>query len=161
MKHCDGLLLRMQHKGEEQVSSMVFSNHRHFDFSEYCVSNEFLQIGIPWFANVEKLDLSWNTFTILPECIKGCSFLKELILHFCRNLLEIRGIPSNIEIFAARSCTSLKDLDLTLLPACTKECRFLKELFLDGCKNLREIREIPPNIKVLQAPKCYILNFLI
>ena len=154
IQYCEGLLLHIQDNCEEQVSSIVFSNQRHFNLSSCNASDEFLQVGVPWFANVEKLDLSWNTFTILPASIKGCSFLKKLILDYCENLQEIRGIPPNIETFSARLCISLKDLDLTLLPACAKECLFLKELFLNGCVNLREIRGVPPNIEVLHAPNC-------
>ena len=150
---CDELLLRLQDEGEEHVSSTVLSQ-QDFEFRHCNASNEFLQIGVPLFANVKKLNLSWNTFTILPACIKGCSFLKKLILDHCENLQEIRGIPPSIEIFSARHCKSLKVLDLTLLPPCTKECRFLKELFLNSCMNLRKIQGIPPNIEVLHAPKC-------
>ncbi|XLT60619.1 hypothetical protein HN873_053223 [Arachis hypogaea] len=157
---CDGLLLYTQDEGEgegeEQVSSAILSIQHNFEFIHCNISDEFLQIGIPLFTNVNKLNLSWNTFTILPACIKGCSILKELILDHCEKLREIQGIPPNIEIFSAKHCGSLKVLDLTLIPTTTstKECHFLKEIFLNACMDLRKIRGIPPSIEVLHAPKC-------
>ncbi|XP_057758512.1 TMV resistance protein N-like isoform X3 [Arachis stenosperma] len=153
IQNCDGLLL-CEHEGEEQTSSMAISNQLHLDFSRCNVSDEFLQIGVPRFSSVKKLDLSINSFKVLPASIKECFFLKELILDGCWNLKEIRGIPPNIEKISASHCRSLRDLDLTLVPACTKECHFLEELILDGCKNLKEIRGIPPNIQILHVPTC-------
>ncbi|MED6120235.1 hypothetical protein PIB30_019025 [Stylosanthes scabra] len=149
---CDGLILCVQHEGEEEMSSMAISNQLHLDFRNCNLSDEFLQIGVPRFSNVKKLDLSINSFKVLPASIKECFFLKELILDGCCNLEEIRGIPPNIEKFSARHCRSLRELDLTLVPACTKECHLLKELILDGCKNLKEIRGIPQNITAFQVP---------
>ena len=85
IRHCDGLSLRTQHEGEKQVTSIVFSNQQNFDFSNCNASNEFLQIGFPWFVNVKVLNLSSNNFTILLACIRKCSFLKVLILDSSRN----------------------------------------------------------------------------
>ncbi|QHO42551.1 TMV resistance protein N [Arachis hypogaea] len=157
IRNCDGLLLHSQEKVEEQISSVVFSNQQHFDFRNCNVSNEFLQRSVPWFVNVKELNLSSNSFTILPACIEGCTFLKVLILDYCGNLREVGGIPPNIEKFSARRCISLKSLDLTLL-SFTKDCYFLKELILDGCENLEEIRGIPPSIEVLHAPSSTLLT---
>ncbi|KAL1319067.1 hypothetical protein AAHE18_15G251100 [Arachis hypogaea] len=157
IRNCDGLLLHSQEKVEEQISSVVFSNQQHFDFRNCNVSNEFLQRSVPWLVNVKELNLSSNSFTILPACIEGCTFLKVLILDYCGNLREVGGIPPNIEKFSARRCISLKSLDLTLL-SCTKDCYFLKELILDGCENLEEIRGIPPSIEVLHAPSSTLLT---
>ncbi|XLT24057.1 hypothetical protein HN873_055349, partial [Arachis hypogaea] len=95
-------------KVEEQISSVVFSNQQHFDFRNCNVSNEFLQRSVPWLVNVKELNLSSNSFTILPACIEGCTFLKVLILDYCGNLREVGGIPPNIEKFSARRCIFLK-----------------------------------------------------
>ena len=158
IQYCDGLCIL--HEGEEHVSSMVSLNLQHFYFPSCNASDKFLSTGFPWFANVKELDLSSNNFIIIPESIKKCYALKGLILDYCNNLQEIRGIPPNIETFSAKCCTSLTDLDLTLLPAHTKACHSLIKLFLNGCKNLQEIRGIPPSIEVLHAPKCASLNSL-
>ncbi|RYQ92815.1 hypothetical protein Ahy_B09g099064 [Arachis hypogaea] len=71
IRNCDGLLLHSQEKVEEQISSVVFSNQQHFDFRNCNVSNEFLQRSVPWLVNVKELNLSSNSFTILPACIEG------------------------------------------------------------------------------------------
>ncbi|MED6120236.1 hypothetical protein PIB30_019026 [Stylosanthes scabra] len=157
IRNCEGLQLDAQEKVEEEkINSIVFSNQQQFDFRKCNLSNEFLQSCVPWLVNVKELNLSSNSFTSLPACIEGCTFLKVLILDYCGNLQEVRGIPPNIEKFSARKCTSLKSLDLMLL-SCTKDCNFLKELILDGCENLEEIRGIPPSIEVLHAPSSTLL----
>lgn len=151
---CEGLQSAKQDKGLEKFSSMVPSNVKHIDFSACNISDEFIQIGLAWFANVEELNLSTNNFTILPACITECRLLTKLNLDYCMHVREIRGIPPNLETFSAIRCTSLKDLDLTVLLASTKECCALRELILDDCENLHEIRGIPPNIELLSARNC-------
>ncbi|XP_061356990.1 disease resistance protein Roq1-like [Gastrolobium bilobum] len=98
---CDGLHLSKQDEGEEKVSS----NMERLHLQDCNISDEFLRIGLTCFANVKQLDLSDNSFTILPACIKECRFLRELNLNRCRLLQEIRGIPPNLELFRAQYCT--------------------------------------------------------
>ncbi|KAL4374456.1 hypothetical protein AHAS_Ahas05G0183600 [Arachis hypogaea] len=91
----------------EQVSLVLSSNATSLDFSTCNISDEFLQIFLPQFPNVQVLNLSYCNFTILPECISECRFLEILYLNECKNLQEIRGIPPNIEILYAMHNTSM------------------------------------------------------
>ncbi|KAK7315395.1 hypothetical protein VNO77_33941 [Canavalia gladiata] len=101
------LLLPKQDEGVAPVSSMVFENTIHLGLSDCNISDEFLRIGLPLFANVNELYLSWNDFTILPACIKECRFLKTIYLDDCYNLREIRGVPPNLVVFSAKNCRFL------------------------------------------------------
>ena len=71
------------------------------------LSDDFFPLGLACFANVKELDLSYNSFTILPECIKECRFLWKLCVNHCWYLQEIRGVPPNLKYFSAIYCRSL------------------------------------------------------
>lgn len=159
ISQCEGLQFSKQDEGTEKMSSMVSSNVKHIDFLSCNISDEFIQIGLTWFANVKELEFSTNNFTILPACIQECHFLTKLNLDYCVNLEKIGGIPPNLETFSAVRCTSLKDLDFTVL-ASTKKICFLRELILDDCDNLQEIRGIPPSVELLSARNCRSLTAL-
>jgi len=151
---CEGLKSYKQDKGPEKVGSIVSSNVKYIEFFSCNISDDFIRIGLSWFSNVVELNLSANTFTVLPTCIKECRFLTILILDYCRQLREIRGIPPNLETFSAIRCTSLNNLDLTDLLVSSRVCCPLRELVLDDCESLQEIRGIPPSIELLSARNC-------
>ncbi|XP_061347960.1 disease resistance protein Roq1-like [Gastrolobium bilobum] len=90
-----------------KVGSMVSSNIERLELKSCNVSDEFLAMGLTWFANVKYLNLSGNKFTIIPECIKECHLLRKLNLDDCWKLREIRGIPPNLNHFSAAKCSSL------------------------------------------------------
>ncbi|KAK4280594.1 hypothetical protein QN277_012202 [Acacia crassicarpa] len=103
---------RMCESGEEaslDCSSMSLKLE-HFHFSECNLSDDSLALGLPHFPNITHLDLSFNDFTILPECIKGYHNLKYLLLDNCKQLKHIRGMPPNLEKFSAICCRSLTKL---------------------------------------------------
>ncbi|QCD95833.1 internalin A [Vigna unguiculata] len=101
-----GWLFPKQVEVEEKVSSMVSSNVDCLLLPRCKLSDDFLPIALAWFANVKELDLSWNNFTVLPECISNCHFLSKLTLDGCHSLREIRGIPPNIQLLLAVDCKS-------------------------------------------------------
>ncbi|KAL2337106.1 hypothetical protein Fmac_011552 [Flemingia macrophylla] len=77
-------------------------------FARRCKLNDnFFSIAFMRFAHMERLDLSYNNFTILPECMKEFQCLEMLDVSFCNHLREIRGIPPNLKIFHAINCESL------------------------------------------------------
>ncbi|RYR57998.1 hypothetical protein HN51_008260 [Arachis hypogaea] len=91
---CECLLTPYQGDDDiEQVSLVLSSKATSLDFSTCNIADEFLQIFLPRFPNVQVLNLSYCNFTILPECIGECRFLEILYLNECKNLQEIRGIP--------------------------------------------------------------------
>ncbi|XP_057446765.1 disease resistance protein Roq1-like [Lotus japonicus] len=100
----NGFLLQEE---DDKLSAMMPSNVQHLCLSNCKLSDEFLPLSLSLFANVEELDLSWNDFTFLPECIKECRFLWKLTLNKCKRLREIRGIPPNLKHFCAMDCKSL------------------------------------------------------
>nr|WIL60065.1 nodulation protein [Melilotus officinalis] len=101
-------------EGKDKVSSMVSSNVECLRLTNCNLSDEFLPITLTWFVNVKELNLSGNSFTILPECIKECHFLRELYLDNCQYLRELRGIAPNLKIFNARRCRSLNSTSMLL-----------------------------------------------
>ncbi|XP_039682591.1 TMV resistance protein N [Medicago truncatula] len=97
-------------KLDDKLSSMLTTSPNRL----WCItlkscnlSDEFLPIFVMWSAYVRILDLSGNNFTILPECIKDCHLLSDLILDDCKCLREIRGIPLNLTNLSAANCKSL------------------------------------------------------
>ena len=84
--------------------------------------DEFVFTYLHWFPKLHELDLSRINFTILPECINECQFLRYLRLDYCKQLQEIRGIPPNIESLSATDCISLNAYSQSIL---LSQVRFL------------------------------------
>jgi Leucine-rich repeat (LRR) protein len=99
-----GLLLPNQNV---KLNSTPSSNVRQLRLKRCNLSEEFLAMLLMWFANVEYLNLSRSNFTILPECIRDCHFLRRLHLDDCKFLREIRGVPPNLKRLSALGCKSL------------------------------------------------------
>ncbi|XP_061342616.1 TMV resistance protein N-like [Gastrolobium bilobum] len=99
-----------------EVGSMVSSSNVECLFLLDCnVSDEFLAIGLTWFAKVKKLYLPRNNLTIIPECIKECRLLTTLNMDYCKSLREIGGIPPKLRRFSARYCSSLTSESISKL----------------------------------------------
>nr|BBI93436.1 TIR-NBS-LRR family protein [Glycine soja] len=96
-----------QEEGEEKTGSIVSSKVVRLTVAICNLSDEFFSIDFTWFAHMKELCLSENNFTILPECIKECQFLRKLDVCDCKHLREIRGIPPNLKHFFAINCKSL------------------------------------------------------
>ncbi|KAH1206311.1 TMV resistance protein N [Glycine max] len=96
-----------QEEGEKTTGSTVSSKVERLTVSSCNLCDEFFSIDFTWFAHMKKLCLSENNFTILPECIKECQFLRILDVCYCKHLREIRGIPPNLKHFFAINCKSL------------------------------------------------------
>jgi len=150
VSRCEGLWLSKQDISEEWETK---SSKTEFLILSYCnLSDDFLPIGLTWFANVKDLDLSGNNFTILHACIKECHFLRNLKLDDCVLIREITVIPCKLETLSAKRCKSLKYIDLT------EECQSLRELILDDCIYLREIEGVLPNLDHFSAKNCTLLT---
>ncbi|KAK7364856.1 hypothetical protein VNO80_13600 [Phaseolus coccineus] len=102
-----GGLFPEANEGAEKVSSILSTNVQYLQLRCCNLTDEFFPILLPWFANIKNLDLSRNSFTVIPECIKECHFLTRLNLNFCERLREIRGIPPALKYFSAIDCLSL------------------------------------------------------
>jgi Leucine-rich repeat (LRR) protein len=108
----DGCILP---KLDDKLSSMVTTIPKDMYLRECNLLDQFLPILVMWSANVERLDLSGNNFTILPECIKGFPHLWKLTLDDCKCLREIRGIPPKLKWLSAKQCKSLTSWSRNML----------------------------------------------
>ncbi|XP_039682548.1 disease resistance-like protein CSA1 [Medicago truncatula] len=102
-------------KQNDQMYSIVFSNLRKLSLSDCNLSDECLPIFLKWCVNVKLLDLSWNNFKFIPECLSECYLLNNLRLDNCKSLEEIRGIPPNLERLSAMGCKSLSSSSRRML----------------------------------------------
>ncbi|MED6120214.1 hypothetical protein PIB30_019007 [Stylosanthes scabra] len=105
--------------GEEQAGrrspSMAPSEARHFAYQQDDLFHESYPRVHTWLHNVESLDLSGHTFTVLHESIRELLSLRSLTLNDCKLLREIRGIPLTIKRLSARNCISLTSTSKNML----------------------------------------------
>jgi len=102
-------------KDNDKMYSIVFSNMTKLTLHRCNLSDECLPIFLKWFVNVKLLDLSWNNFKLIPECISECHLLNDLRLNYCKSLEEIRGISPNLERLSAKECISLSSSSRRML----------------------------------------------
>jgi Leucine-rich repeat (LRR) protein len=99
----------------DKPNSMVCSNVQSITLSNCNLNDESLPIALKWFANVTRLNLSGNNFTVLPLFIKEHVSLETLILDDCKFLQEIRGIPPNLKKLFLANCDSLSSSSRSML----------------------------------------------
>ncbi|KAM5562864.1 hypothetical protein ABKV19_017845 [Rosa sericea] len=58
--------------------------------------------------SLQKLDLSGNPISRLPDCIRGVTGLRDLSLSNCTRLKSLLRLPAVIELFSVDGCTSLE-----------------------------------------------------
>ncbi|KEH16206.1 disease resistance protein (TIR-NBS-LRR class) [Medicago truncatula] len=102
-------------KQNDQMYSIVFSKVTNLILHDCKLSDECLPIFLKWCVNVTSLDLSYNNFKLIPECLSECHLLNILILDNCKSLEEIRGIPPNLEMLSAMGCKSLSSSSRRML----------------------------------------------
>ncbi|KAI9127442.1 hypothetical protein K1719_002001 [Acacia pycnantha] len=108
--YCERLSHFKKGEGGDEASlywSAMSSKMKWLWFSNCNLSDDSLAFCLSHFVNVMHLDLSFNNFTILPECIKECHNLEYLLLNHCFQLEHIEGMPLNLGEFSAICCTSL------------------------------------------------------
>jgi hypothetical protein len=52
---------------------------------------------------------------VLPACTAESCSLKEIILDDCLYLQDITGLPKNLDLFSAKSCTALNSQSISML----------------------------------------------
>ena len=70
-----------QEEDEGKMGSIVSSKVKQLSTLSCNLDDDFFSIDFTWFAHVKELYIAENNFTILPECIKECQFLR--ILDVC------------------------------------------------------------------------------
>ncbi|KAI9127378.1 hypothetical protein K1719_001937 [Acacia pycnantha] len=109
---CGALCHFKMREGGDEASlyfSAMSSKMQWLCFSKCNLSDDSLAFCLSHFANMIELDLSFNNFTFLPECIKEYHNLKFLSLNNCIQLEHIGGMPPNLDKFSAICCTSLTE----------------------------------------------------
>ncbi|XP_045809673.1 disease resistance protein RPP2A-like [Trifolium pratense] len=87
------------------------------DVSLKAISNLslFLPLAIMRFANMRFLDLSRSDIRVIPECLKECTSLHELMLNYCYSLEDISALPPNLQRLSAVDCKSLNSSSKSML----------------------------------------------
>jgi hypothetical protein len=92
-----------------------------------------LPMAIMLFAKTTRLDLSGSDFRVLPECLKECTSLHELLLDECHSLEVICAIPPNLQRLSALNCKSLNSSSKSVLlnmVYCCISCLSIDLIFL-------------------------------
>ena len=100
-------LAEFSFQNEEKVNTVQSSHVKYICVRNLKLSDEYLSINLMLFANVKELHLTNNQFTFLPKCVEKCHFLWKLVLDDCKDLQEIKGIPSCLRMLSALNCMSL------------------------------------------------------
>ncbi|KAG7532646.1 P-loop containing nucleoside triphosphate hydrolase [Arabidopsis thaliana x Arabidopsis arenosa] len=110
-----------------QVSSLS-----HYDLCEW-------RHGINGLSSVQRLCLSRNDFTSLPESIIYLYNLKWLDLKYCKQLTSLPMLPPNLHWLDADGCISLKNIEksLSLLLAATEQLH--STFIFSNCKKLDQV----------------------
>lgn len=101
------MLAKLTIKAEKKVSPVQSSQVEYICLTKCKLSDEYLSIGLAFFANVKELHLTECQFTVLPISIEKCHFLWRLVLDDCEELEEIKGIPPGLKELSALNCKSL------------------------------------------------------
>ncbi|KAL2990127.1 hypothetical protein AAZX31_11G179500 [Glycine max] len=112
---CRGFDISIECEDHGQPRLSASPNIVHLYLSSCNLTTEHLVICLSGFANVVYLDISYNSFTVLPACIKECINLKTLLLSNCNQLQDILVIPSKLEDIDALNCTSLTSQSSSVL----------------------------------------------
>ncbi|XP_039682531.1 disease resistance protein RPV1 isoform X1 [Medicago truncatula] len=156
-------------KQNDQMYSIVFSKVTKLELYNCKLSDECLPIFLKWCVYVTYLDLSWNNFKLIPECLSECYLLSSLRLDNCKSLEEIRGIPPNLARLSAIGCKSLSSSSRKMLLSQKLNeagCNICFPNFSDGIPDWFEHqsrgdtisfwfrKKIPSNISIILFPGC-------
>ncbi|CAL9241827.1 unnamed protein product [Arabidopsis halleri] len=110
-----------------QISSLS-----HYDLCEW-------RHGINGLSSVQRLCLSRNDFTSLPESIIYLYNLKWLDLKYCKQLTSLPMLPPNLHWLDADGCTSLRNIEkpLSLLLAGTEQSH--STFIFSNCTKLDQV----------------------
>ncbi|KAJ9539288.1 hypothetical protein OSB04_032021 [Centaurea solstitialis] len=115
------------------------------------------------FSSLEELHLSGNSKLVrFPTSISHLSRLKHLELNDCRQLQNIQGLPSGIQVLKASNCISLKEIE-----DLTEEYVWLYKIFLPSCERLLDKQENKRYLdkmvqqSFLQVPTLYMSFYVI
>ncbi|KAL6316768.1 hypothetical protein AAG906_021068 [Vitis piasezkii] len=91
-----------------QVSLFGLCSLRELDLSDCHLSDGVIPSDFWRLSSLERLNLSGNDFTVIPEGIAQLSKLSVLQLGYCQRLLGIPNLPSTVQEVDAHVCSSLR-----------------------------------------------------
>ncbi|RVW82861.1 Disease resistance-like protein DSC1 [Vitis vinifera] len=91
-----------------QVSLFGLCSLRELDLSDCHLSDGVIPSDFWRLSSLERLNLSGNDFTVIPEGIAQLSKLSFLQLGYCQRLLGIPNLPSTVQEVDAHVCSSLR-----------------------------------------------------
>ncbi|KAK4258291.1 hypothetical protein QN277_007752 [Acacia crassicarpa] len=130
---CKGLVFFNESSDHEKLKLSLSRIKLHL--SSCNLLDEFLGTCLSGFVNVVHLDLSYSDLRLLPACIQECIHLKVLLLHDCKQLCDISGIPPNLVEIDASNCTSLTSRSSSILLSQDFHAVGNKNLVLPGSRS--------------------------
>ncbi|CAE6219075.1 unnamed protein product [Arabidopsis arenosa] len=114
------------------INEGQISSFSHYDLCEW-------RHGINGLSSVQRLCLSRNDFTSLPESIIYLYNLKWLDLKYCKQLTSLPMLPPNLHWLDADGCISLKNIEksLSLLLAATEQLH--STFIFSNCTKLDQV----------------------
>ncbi|CAJ1959021.1 unnamed protein product [Sphenostylis stenocarpa] len=112
---CRRFDISVEGENHGQLKLTASSNKVCLYLSSCNLTTEHLVTCLSGFANMVYLDISYNNFTVLPECIKECVHLKTLQLSNCKQLQDILVVPPKLRDIDALNCTSLTSQSSSVL----------------------------------------------
>ncbi|KAM7470215.1 hypothetical protein LguiA_008398 [Lonicera macranthoides] len=97
-------------RGPEILWASLPHSLRNLSLAWCNLSDDSLPSAFSNLSRLKYLDLSYNSFCSLPDCIKSLSSLHWLSLHHCRFIDSIVGLPSNLRSLNLKWCDSLRNI---------------------------------------------------
>ncbi|RVW48889.1 TMV resistance protein N [Vitis vinifera] len=110
LKNLKVLSLHGCYNCEELPSLLGLCSLNELELSHCFLRNDAIPVDFWCLSSLQKLNLSGNNFTVIPEGITQLSKLRVLQLGHCYMLQEMPQLPSSIQEVDANSCMSLRNL---------------------------------------------------
>ncbi|KAJ9675642.1 hypothetical protein PVL29_024528 [Vitis rotundifolia] len=110
LKNLKVLSLHGCYNCEELPSLLGLCSLNDLELSHCFLRNDAIPVDFWCLSSLQKLNLSGNNFTVIPEGITQLSKLRVLQLGHCYMLQEMPQLPSSIQEVDANSCMSLRNL---------------------------------------------------
>ncbi|GLT33369.1 hypothetical protein SLA2020_079650 [Shorea laevis] len=115
-----------------------FSSHHKLSSLEICDCDNLMAIpNLDELSSLETLAIdNCHALTCLPNGLRSCISLQNLIIFYCKDLTSIQSIASSLTSLELSFCGAL-----TCLPSELGSCISLQHLCISNCINIRSIPE--------------------
>ncbi|CAK9212080.1 unnamed protein product [Sphagnum troendelagicum] len=121
-------------------------------------NNSIQQGGLPsdfgGLSALTRLQLQYNYMVTLPEGFKELQALVHLEMHHCPNLVDVQGLPRNLEYLDLGNCPKLIDI------SSLRNLHSLKSLILCNCTSLTQLQDLDSliNLERVNLSSCTMLQ---